>query len=178
MLQLRIAKIESKKKIKDMKTLELIRNKQINRVNEEVSHMERKIDYDKHKFGVWRKDDDTSTWHFINENTLDMRLESIIPASKKLMKSLHDKNNYDIFNERWKEHTHGNSNIEIDWSKKDIFDISHMDNNNSNNNKINLNVNLITNNDDINDEDLEYKNEYDNELIDENIDDIMDILKI
>eukprot|EP01041_Mallomonas_annulata_P006870 gene6870-13928_t len=169
--EFRFQKLEQRKKIKDDKVITLMRNMRENKVKEETDQMVPKPSYDTHKYGTWKKENDTSTWSFMTESSLKLRAESVIPASKRLMCKLRDRNKFEIFNERWKEKT-GNE-LEVNWKKRNIFDIAGIDLNENEDEKSMTEKSIVA----ISDE-LEIRDENDAELIDENIDDLIDVLRL
>jgi len=97
-----------------------MRSRRVRQVELETAALGRKYDFDVFSYGEWEKDNVTNNWSFKTQSNQVMRHEGVIPASKKLMKKLKERNKIDIFNDRWRAIT--GRNLEVSWKKWAVFD--------------------------------------------------------
>jgi len=161
MAEFRVQKQEAKLKQRDDNNKRLLRNMHEKKVGREMREMADKPAYDAYKYGVWKKEEDTHTWKFMNESSLKSRTESIIPASRKLIGKLKDRYDYDKFNDRWKSMT--GSELEVDWSKKSVFNVEERKSNKTEEKSEEPEET----------EEIDYRDENDDELVNEDIDELM-----
>ena len=165
-------KIEIRKKAEAERYSNSIRSHRVHQVDSETAEMTRRFaSFDTYKYGEWQRHELTGNWTWKADSTIALRHEeSVIPASRKLMRRLRDRNKMSIFNDRWENIT--GQKLEVDWKKWDVFDIDGIDSDDDSKKS-------VANKKDVDEvsDDLDYRDENDAELEGEDLDEIVQTMK-
>jgi ankyrin repeat protein len=167
-----ITSLNKKKKEKEKKRQEQKMEKNLQSMQEDFV---KELDEEKHKKsenhknsfmdtnGIWKKNDQTSSWNFMIREYGSFNKNSIYDANKKLMKVLKNNNDFTEHNKKWKQITGGTSSLEIQKPYFSRIELLEDDEGKANNEELNrsaLNSRLRNRNE----KDLDYRDQNDDEL--------------
>ena len=80
------------------------------------------------RFGGWKKENPTGHWNYEARNSAydpNAKGDVLYHSNRKLMKTLRDKNKFEVYNARWQRKT-GND-LEVHWTKQEVFNVEGID---------------------------------------------------
>mmetsp|Transcript_25454 Transcript_25454/g.37532 ORF Transcript_25454/g.37532 Transcript_25454/m.37532 type:complete len:448 (+) Transcript_25454:107-1450(+) len=121
------------------------------------------------RLGGWKKKGYNGRWEYQNrEGPVDKKAErdELYHSNRRLMKTLRDKNKFEVYNDRWKRTT-GGSELEVVWTKQAVFDIPDLDSDDEKSDTVQKRKPKVI-------DSLAYHDENDAELEGEDIDDLLE----